>query len=105
MRKRDRRYVFLRLMALLLIILGIVAALAGIFAGSVMIIRPSLILGDSADASMRNTYTLIGALIIIGGLVGGLVLAAMGQFYQVVLELLYVNRTQGKALTYMAKHQ
>ncbi len=54
---------------------------------------------------MRNTYTLIGALIIIGGLVGGLVLAAIGQFYQVVLELLYVNRTQGKALTYMAKHQ
>lgn len=105
MRKRERRYIFLRLMALLLIILGIVAALAGIFFGSVLIIRPSLLLGELADASLRNTYTLTGALVIIGGLVGGLVLAAMGQFYQVMLELLNVNRTQGKALTYMAKHQ
>lgn len=104
MKKRDRRYIFLRLMALLLIVLGIVAALAGIFFGSVLIIRPSLLLGELTDASLRDT-SLTGALVIVGGLVGGLVLAAMGQFYQVMLELLAVNRTQGKALTYMAKNQ
>lgn len=94
----KRRYNFLRLVALLMIVLGLLGALAGIGLGIVMIVKPSLLLGELLDTGLRNTYTLTGGLLIVGSLLGGLVMAAIGQLYQVLLELLEVNRLQVKGI-------
>ncbi|MBK8136125.1 MAG: hypothetical protein KA401_04425 [Anaerolineae bacterium] len=97
----KRRYNFLRLVALLMIVLGLLGALAGIGLGVVMIVRPSLLLGELATADLRNSYALTGAVVIVGSLLGGLIMAAVGQLYQVFLELLEVNRLQVKGLKAM----
>lgn len=94
----KRRYRFLRLTALLMIILGVLMILAGIIFGLIMIIRPSLLLPIATTIELRNSYTVTGAFSIIGGLLGGLMLAGLGQFYQAFLEMLEVNRLQVKGL-------
>jgi hypothetical protein len=94
----KRKYNFLRLTALLMIILGILGALVGIVFGVIMIVRPSLLLPIATTNDLRNAYTMTGALIIVGSLLGGLLLAAMGQYYQAFLELLEVNRIQVRGL-------
>lgn len=99
----KRRYNFLRLTALLMIILGILGMLAGIVLGVILIVRPSLIMpGAPFSADVLRTYALTGAIVIVSSVLGGIVMAAIGQLYQVVLELLEVNRLQVKGLKAIA---
>lgn len=93
-----RRYNFLRLTALLMIVLGLISALISIVVGVILIVRPSLIMPPPETAEILNNYRVTGMIVIVSGLIGGLVLAAMGQFYQAFLEMLEVNRLQVKGL-------
>ena len=74
----KRRYRFLRLTALLMIILGVLIMLAGIIFGLILIIRPSLLLPLATTVELRNAYTVTGAGSLIGGLLGGLLLTGLG---------------------------
>lgn len=94
----KRRYRFLRLTALLMIILGVLIMLAGIVFGLILIVRPSMLLPVATTVEVRSAYTATGALSLIGGLLGGLLLTGLGQYYQAFLEMLEVNRLQVKGL-------
>ena len=94
----KRRYRFLRLTALLMIILGVLIMLAGIIFGLILIIRPSLLLPLAETVDVRSAYTVTGAVSLIGGMLGGLLLTGLGQYYQAFLEMLEVNRLQVKGL-------
>lgn len=93
-----RRYRFLRLAALLMIIIGVLGMLAGLVVGLIMVIRPSLILPAATTEAVLIGYRTSGGIIIASSLIGGLILAALGQYYQAFLELLEVNRQQVRGL-------
>lgn len=94
----KRRYRFLRALALLMIVVGVVGALIGTFVGLIIVIRPSLLLPAATTVDMRNIYTTTGIIIVGGSILGGVAMAAMGQFFQAFLELLEINRLQVKGL-------
>lgn len=97
----KRRYNFLRLTSLLMLILGVLLAIAGIALGIIMIVRPSLLVGELLPADQRGVFTVIGGLTILGGLLGGMLLSALGQYFQAFLELLELNRIQVRGLKAM----